>query len=187
MCGFQTDWDRELSAVQRRQRVTELIPAEEVQQRVEELARLISRDFAGKDLLMIGILKGAKVFVEALVNKMEIKPSVDFVTAKSYASSTESGGRVDVDFHVKEPIEGRHVLVVDDVADTGLTFNEVCQEVSKRKPASLKTCVLCDKAARRTKPVKLDYVGFFVPNRFLVGFGMGYRGLYRDLPYIGFI
>jgi len=167
--------------------ITQIIPGEEVEKRVAELAETIADDFGGTDFLVIGILEGARVFVGELVKHWEPRPAVDFVVAKSYGSSTEGSGHVEMDFRVKEKIEGRRVLLVDDVADSGLTLHEVGSRLARENPSEIKTCVVCNKTARRKRNIKLDYVGFFVPNRFLVGFGMGYGGLYRDLPYIGFL
>jgi len=162
-----------------------LITEEEIQRRVRELARQIERDYEGKDLLMVGLLKGAVTFMVDLTRAMQRPVAVDFMAVSSYGSSTESSGIVRILKDLDESIEGRHVLIVEDIVDTGLTLRYILEVLRQRGPASLRVCALLNKKERRLVDVPLDYVGFDVPNEFVVGYGLDFRQIYRNLPFIG--
>ncbi|UCG42752.1 MAG: hypoxanthine phosphoribosyltransferase [candidate division WOR-3 bacterium] len=167
--------------------VRELISEDRIQARVTELARQVSADHAGKELLAVGILKGSWVFLADLVRQLTVPVVIDFMTVSSYGETTETSGVVKIVTDLKCPIEKRHVLVVDDILDTGLTMKYLLGSLRLRGPESLKVCVLLDKPARRKVDIKPDYVGFEVPDRFVVGYGVDFAERYRHLPYIGFV
>jgi hypoxanthine phosphoribosyltransferase len=164
-----------------------LIPEDRIQARVTELAQQISVDHAGKELLVIGILKGSWVFLADLVRQLTVPVIIDFMTVSSYGETTKTSGVVKIVTDLKCPLERRHVLVVDDILDTGLTLNYLLGNLRLRGPESLKVCVLMDKPARRKVDIKPDYVGFEVPDRFVVGYGVDFAERFRHLPYIGFV
>lgn len=161
-----------------------LIREEELQVRVADLGRQISVDYAGKTPLLVGILKGASVFLSDLIRQITIPCMVDFIATASYDRGTESSGIVRILKDLDESIEGRHVLVVDDIIDTGYTMDYLLETLKARYPASLRVCALLDKVARRRRPVPIDYRGFEIPDRFVVGYGLDYGGIYRNLPFI---
>ena len=162
-----------------------LISQEEIRKRVKEMALEISRDYADKDLLMIGILKGSFVFLADLLRSLEGDAAVDFMGTVSYGVSTESSGEVRITKDLEQSVSGRHVLLVEDIVDTGLTLRYLLDTLKTRQPASLKVCALLDKPARRRTRVNLDYYGFIIPNVFVVGYGLDYGEKYRGLPYVG--
>ncbi len=162
-----------------------LITEGEIQRRVRELARQIEVDYEGKDLLMVGLLKGAVTFMVDLTRAMQRPVAIDFIAVASYGASTESSGVVRILKDLDESIEGRHVLVVEDIVDTGLTLRYILELLRRRGPASLRVCALLNKKERRLVDVPLDYVGFDVPNEFVVGYGLDFRQIYRNLPFIG--
>lgn len=164
-----------------------LISAEEIARRVEELAEQISADYAGSELLVVGVLKGAWVLMADLVRLLQIPVCCDFLRLASYGNQSESSGRPELLLDLSEPIEGRDVLVVEDLLDTGLSTQWLRTHLGQRMPKSLRFCVLLDKSARRRVDVKAEYVGFEIPDRFVVGYGIDYQQRYRQLPYIGFI
>lgn len=159
-----------------------LYPQEAVQARVREIAAQINRDFAGQELLVVGILKGAFIFMADLVRCLEIPVKIDFMDVSSYGLSTESSGEVRIMKDLEEPIEGRNVLVVEDIIDTGLTLKYIIEILQKRRPKSLKICAFLDKPARRKADVIPDYCGFAIPDHFIVGYGLDYADKYRQLP-----
>jgi hypoxanthine phosphoribosyltransferase len=161
-----------------------LVPAEDLRGRVRELAEEISRDYDGKDLLMIGVLKGAVFFVSDLMRGLEIPVEVDFMAVASYGSATKSSGVVRILKDLDAAIEGRDVLIVEDIVDSGLTLQYLLRNLAGRNPASLEVCALLIKPERRKVELKTRYVGFEIPNRFAIGYGLDYEERYRNLPYV---
>lgn len=155
--------------------------------RIREMAREITRDYAGKAPLVVGILRGSFIFMADLVRQVELPLHLDFMSASSYGAGTVSSGQVDIRLDLQEDIAGRDVLLVEDILDTGNTLSKLVAELQARGPASLKLCVLLDKPDRRTKPIQADYVGFTIPDAFVVGCGLDYDQRYRNLPYIGIL
>ena len=164
-----------------------LISEAEIAARVRELGEEISRDYEGKELLLVGILKGAFVFLSDLARNISIPVSVDFVSISSYGDATKSTGIVKVTKDLDTPVEGKHVLVVEDIVDTGWTLkmSYLTESLHAGNAASVRVCTLLDKPDRRKVEIQLDYVGFVVPDRFVVGYGLDLDGLYRNLPFIG--
>ncbi len=160
------------------------ISEEEIRKRVQEIAEEINRDYEGKRPLLVGVLKGAFVFLADLVRYLRVPVKIDFLAVSSYGKHTESTGEVRLIKDLDHPIEGEDVIVVEDILDTGLTLSYIVRLLQDRKPASLKTVVLLDKPAKRKVPFKADYVGFEVPPVFLVGYGLDAYEMYRNLPYI---
>jgi len=152
--------------------------------RVAELARAIARDYAGENPVLVGVLQGAVPFVADLMRALPIDVTVDFIRASSYGAGTSSSGRVRLVADLAVEVADRHVLIVDDIVDTGLTLAALKRTLEARGPRSVRTCVLLDKAGRRETDVTIDYVGFTIPNVFVVGYGLDYGGLYRNLPYV---
>jgi len=161
-----------------------LFTEEQIQQRVKELAAQISRDYMGKELLVIGILKGSVFFLSDLVRNMTIPVSIDFMAISSYGASSKSSGVVRILKDLEQGIEGRHVLIVEDIIDTGLTLSYLLDNLSTRRPASLKVCTLLDKPARRVANIEVDYNGFIIEDHFVVGYGLDYNEQYRNHPCI---
>jgi len=162
-----------------------LIDQQAIAKKVAELGQAISRDYEGKDLLVVGVLKGAYVFLADLLRNMNISPGIDFVAIQSYTQSTESSGVVRVLKDLDESAEGRHILIVEDIVDTGLTLTYLVDNMKTRKAASVKVCALLDKPERRKVDVEIDYKGFEVPDKFVVGYGLDYAQKYRELPFVG--
>ncbi len=163
-----------------------LVPAEEIQRRCRELGEQISTDYEGKDLLLVCILKGGVVFLSDLSRSLRIPHAIDFMAISSYGGTrTQTSGIVRILMDLNTNIEGRHVLIVEDIIDTGHTLEYIIENLQTRDPASLRICTLLDKPSRREVSIKIDYVGFDIPNEFVVGYGLDYGELYRNLPYIG--
>ncbi len=160
------------------------ITEEALQKRVAELGAQISKDYEGKDLLLVAVLKGSVVFLADLMRQITIPHSIDFMATSSYGAATESSGIVRILKDLDIPIIGRNVLIVEDIVDTGHTLSYLRRLLLEREPASLRVVTLLDKRERREVDVPLDYVGFVVPNAFVVGYGLDYAELYRNLPYI---
>ena len=161
-----------------------LLSREAIAARVKELAIQISRDYAGKDLLLVGVLKGAFVFLADLMRALEIPVQVDFVRLASYGAGATSAGQVRVLLDMAASIADRHVLIVEDILDSGLTLGFLLERLRARQPASLKLCVLLNKHIRRVYEISPDYTGFVVPEGFVVGYGIDYAERYRHLPAI---
>jgi len=161
-----------------------LITEEQIQRRVAELAEEISRDYEGKEVILVGVLKGAFVFLADLMRKLKIPSRVDFLAVSSYGKFTESTGQVKILKDLDYPIENEDVLIVEDILDTGLTLSYIYSMLKERNPRSLKTVVLLDKPEKRVVDFKADYVGFVVPSVFLVGYGLDAGERFRYLPYI---
>jgi hypoxanthine phosphoribosyltransferase len=166
-----------------------ILSESQIEKKVSELGSEITNDYFGKRPIMIGILKGTVPFLADLIRSIDLQLSIDFIEVSSYGSEMKSSGVVRILHDVKTSIEGRDVLLVDDIVDTGLTLTCLMESFSTRHPRSLKVCTLLDKKEAR-KPgieLKIDYVGFEVPNRFLVGYGLDYNEKYRNLPFIASI
>ncbi|HZS01249.1 MAG TPA: hypoxanthine phosphoribosyltransferase [Chloroflexota bacterium] len=155
--------------------------------RVRELGAEISRDYAGQEILLVGVLRGAVVFLADLARAISVPVRVDCLSAASYGAGTTSSGRVRITRDLEEPLAGRHVLVVDTVLDTGLTLRALDAALRARGPASLRYCVLLHKDRGGPPPFAVDYVGFTIPDRFVVGYGLDYAQRFRNLPYIGIL
>ena len=162
-----------------------LLTKEQIAKRVEEMGKQITADYKGKDLIVVVLLKGAAWFATDLTRAIDLPLRVDFMVASSYGNGTSTTGNVKVKLDVSENIAGKHVLLIDDIIDSGVTFAAISDMLRQNKPASLKTVALCDKAERRINGMEADYVGFKIPDEFVVGFGLDYAGDYRNLPYIG--
>jgi hypoxanthine phosphoribosyltransferase len=162
--------------------LTLLFSHESIAARVQELAGQISRDYMGQEILLVGVLKGAFVFLADLIRRLQVAAEVEFVRLASYGAGAMSSGHVRVPQDLEASIAGRHVLVVEDILDTGLTLNYLLQQLQARAPASLKLCVLLNKRITRPYEITPDYVGFDVPDGFVVGYGIDYAESYRQLP-----
>ena len=165
--------------------LTVLITEEEIKSRVFELGKQISEDFGGEDIVVIGLLKGRFMFIADLMRAIDSHVAVDFMAVSSYGSGTVSSGEIKVKKDYSIDIEGKNVLVIDDILDTGRTLAFVKDYLSVKSPKSIKICTLLDKPDRRTSKVNVDYVGFSVPDQFVVGYGLDYDEKYRNLPFIG--
>jgi hypoxanthine phosphoribosyltransferase len=162
-----------------------LLTDAQIQARVVELGAELSRDYDGRDPVLVSVLKGSIIFLADLVRAMEISLSVDLMEVSSYGASTESSGQVRILKDLSRPIEGREVVVVEDIIDTGLTLNYLLRYLREKGPSSLRICCLLDKPARRLAPIEIAYRGFTIPDRFVIGYGLDYDEHYRNLPYIG--
>ena len=154
---------------------------------VERLGTQISRDYQGQELLVICILKGASVFMADLIRKIDLPIQIDFMAVSSYGHSTQSSGVVKINKDLDTDIENRHILIVEDIIDSGLTLKYLSENLQSRRPKSLKICTLLDKPERRKTHLSIDYTGFEIPDVFIVGYGIDYAEHYRNLPYIGVI
>jgi len=161
-----------------------LVTQREIEKRIKEIGTKITADYEGKELLMVCLLKGAYVFFADLVRTIHIPVSVDFMMVSSYGDRTSSSGAVKIISDISTDIKGKDVLIVEDIVDSGLTLDYLYKNLNARKPDSLKICALLNKAERRKYDVPLDYVGFTVPNKFVIGYGLDYQDKYRNLPYI---
>ena len=159
-----------------------LFPKEVIARRVRELAGQISRDYEGREPLIVGILNGAFIFMADLIRALDVPCRVDFVRLASYGSESVSSGAIRIGKDLETPIAGRDVLIVEDIVDTGLTLSRLVEVLRERQPASLRVCVFLDKPERRRIPFTADYVGFVIPDRFVVGYGLDFDEKYRFLP-----
>ncbi len=164
-----------------------LLTEEQLSARIDEMAADIRRDFADKDPLFVGVLRGSFIFMADLVRKVDIPCTLDFMATSSYGKSTVSSGTVRVTKDITADIEGRHVIIVEDILDSGNTMAFLIDMLGAKKPASIHTCTLLDKPERRVADVTADYAGFVVPDAFVVGYGLDYADNYRTLPYIGIL
>ena len=162
-----------------------LISEEQIKRRTKELAEQISRDYEDKDLVLICVLKGGVVFLVDLMRQLTIPHAIDFMATSSYGASTQSSGVVRILKDLDNPIHGRDVLIVDDIIDSGRTVDYLVRILNERGPASLRLCTLLNKPDRREVEVHLDYIGFDIPNEFVIGYGMDFAENYRNLPFIG--
>ena len=164
-----------------------LISEEELQKRVAELGAQISADYAGRCPLLVSVLRGSFIFMADLSRQVQPFCQVDFMAVSSYGSGTVSSGQVNIVKDLSDSIEGKDIIVVEDILDSGNTLFYLMQVLQARHPASIKLCTLLDKPSRRTKPIQADYSGFEVPDAFVVGYGLDYDEKYRNLPYIGIL
>lgn len=162
-----------------------LLSQKKIQHRIKELGAQISEDYKGEELVLVCILKGAFLFMADLCRHLTLPVNTEFMAISSYGHSTVSSGVVRILKDLNESIEGRHVLIVEDIVDTGLTLSYIAGILGGRKPKSLKMCALCSKPQCHKIKVQVDYCGFILPSEFVVGFGLDYRDYYRNLPYIG--
>src|SRR5215210_7695392 len=161
-----------------------LVQGDELAHRVRELADEISRDYVGRDLFLVGVLKGAVFFLSDLMRQLEVPCEVDFMAVSSYGSSTDSSGVVRILKDLDAPIEGREVLIVEDIVDSGLTLSYLLRTLQARNPASLQVCALLTKPGRRKVELPIEYVGFEITNRFAIGYGVEHTERFRNLPYV---
>lgn len=166
------------------ERLHVLISPERLRKRVLTLARRISRDYRGKEIDLVGVLKGSFVFMADLARQIEIPLTCDFLRVSSYDNATESSGTVRLEFDTTQPVQGKHVLLIEDIVDTGLTMQFILKTLRARRPKSLKVCALLVKPARAQVKVPVDYLGFQIQNYFAVGYGLDYAGHFRNLPFI---
>ena len=161
-----------------------LISEDQIQQKVKELGKQITRDYKGKDPILVGVLNGAVIFMADLMRCIDIPVEIDFMAVSSYGVSTESSGIVRILKDLDKSIEDRHVIVVEDIIDTGLTLKYLTTLLKDRKPRSIRLCSLLDKPERRKIDIDIDYKGFSIPDEFVVGYGLDFKEKYRNLPYI---
>jgi len=162
-----------------------LLSEDDIAARVRELGAQIRRDFAGEEVILVGVLKGAFVFLSDLARAIEGPVVVDFLGVSSYGSSTQTTGVVKITRDLSWPITDKNVVLVEDIIDTGLTMNYLLEYLGTRHPRALRVCTLLDKPARRRVPTRMDYVGFTIDDHFVLGYGLDYDGRYRNLPYVG--
>ena len=161
-----------------------MIGEKQILERAEEIGKLISEDFAGEEVLLIGILKGAVMWLSDVIRHIDLDVRIDFMAVESYGASTKSTGVVKIVKDLDVPIEGRNVIIVEDIVDSGVTLNYLKNYLLGMNPKCLKICTLLDKPTGRKIEIHVDYIGFTVPDKFIVGYGLDYDQLYRNLPYI---
>ena len=164
-----------------------LLTEADIQARVEELGRQISRDFAGREPIFVGVLKGCFIFMADLLRSVELHCTMDFMAVSSYGDGTTTTGAVKINKDLSRDIAGRDVIIVEDIVDTGTTLKFLKEHLADRNPKSIKICTLLDKPERRVVDVSADYVGFSIDNLFVVGYGLDYDQKYRNLPYISYL
>ena len=169
------------------EKVKVLVPEEDVAKRIKELGEQISKDYAGKQVHLICVLKGGVFFMCELAKRITVPVSMDFMSVSSYGDGTKSSGVVKIAKDLDETLEGKNVLIVEDIIDSGRTLYYLIDVLKKRNPKSIQLCTLLDKPERRVKDVKVDYVGFNIPDEFVVGYGLDYAQRYRNLPFIGVV
>ena len=162
-----------------------LISEDELKAIVERLGKQITEDYKGKNVLLIGILKGSVIFMADLMRAIEVPCNIDFMAVSSYGNGIESSGRVKINKDLDNDIQGKDIIIIEDILDSGKTLYYIRDILSARKPASIKICTLFDKPERREADIKADYIGSLVPNEFIVGYGLDYAEYYRNLPFIG--
>lgn len=166
-------------------KIETLISKEELAARVAELGKQIEKDYQGKDLVCVGLLKGSVVFMTDLIKTINLDLKIDFMKVSSYGNGTDSTGVVKILKDVDEEVTGKDVLLIEDIVDTGLTLANVKEFMWKKRPNSIKICTLLDKPSRRKTDVKAEYIGFEIPDAFVIGYGLDYAEHYRNLPYVG--
>ena len=164
-----------------------MLSQEEIENKVTELAKQIEKDYEGQDLLLVGILKGASVFVADLMRKINLNVNIDFMSVSSYGSGTVSSGTVKILKDLDVDIKDKNVLIVEDIIDSGITLRNLYDTLMTREPRSLKLCTLLNKPARKKVDVNVDYVGFVIEDKFIVGYGIDYDEIYTNLPYIAIV
>lgn len=170
-----------------KEQVRIMLSEEKVDERIAELAKQISEDYAGRSVHLVCILKGSIFFTCELAKRITVPVTLDFMSVSSYGADTKSSGVVKLVKDLDEPLEGKDVIVIEDIIDSGRTLSYLLENLGRRKPASLRLCTLLDKPDRRVTDVKVDYTGFEIPDEFVVGYGLDYAQRYRNLPYIGVI
>ena len=164
-----------------------LFTEEELRARVAQLGAEITRDYQGKDLVLVSVLRGSYIFMADLTRNIDLPCTMDFMSVSSYGAGTSSSGQVKITRDLSEPIEGKHLIIVEDILDSGNTLYYLRDVLNARRPASIAICTLLDKPERRQKPIKADYMGFEIPDAFVVGYGLDYAERYRNLPYVGIV
>lgn len=164
-----------------------LFGTEEVKRRVRELGQQITEDFSGEKVIAIGILKGAFIFMADLVRNIDLPVEIEFMAVSSYGKAAASSGEVRIMKDLDCSIEGENIIIIEDIIDTGLTLKYIKEILLKRQPKSLKICCMLDKPSRRSTEIAVDYIGYSIPDHFVVGYGLDYSGRYRSLPYIGIL
>jgi len=165
--------------------IEKLMPAEEISKRVKELAAEITRDYAGKTITLLCTLKGAAIFLADLAREIDLDVRMEFIKVSSYGNNLKSDGKIQLEYPEKTDLEGKNVIVVEDIVDMGYTASWLMKYLRESKPASLKLCALLDKPARRKTEVEIDYLGFSIPDEFVVGYGLDFAQKHRCLPYLG--
>lgn len=168
-------------------KIRELIPEEELNEKIKEMGRQISKDYDGKEIHLICVLKGGIFFTCELAKRISVPLSMDFMSISSYGNEKQSSGVVKIIKDLDDPLEGKEVLIVEDIIDSGRTLNYLIDILKKRNPNSITLCTLLDKPERRVVDVDVKYVGFNIPDEFVVGYGLDYNQKYRNLPYIGVV
>lgn len=169
------------------ERIEVMLPEEQVDMKIKEIGVKISQDYAGKEVHLVCVLKGGSFFMCELAKRITIPVSFDFMSVSSYGGDTKSSGVVKIVKDLDEPLEGKHVIIVEDIVDSGRTLSYLKELLNQRGPASISVCTLLDKPDRRVVDVKVDYSGFCIPDEFVVGYGLDYDQKYRNLPYIGVV
>ncbi len=164
-----------------------LYTEEELSRRVKELGAQIAADYAGRQPMLISVLRGSYIFMADLTRAIDLDVTVDFMAVSSYGAGTVSSGQVEIKKDLSDSIEGRDLIVVEDILDSGNTLYYLMDVLRARRPASIRVCALMDKPERRTKPITADYAGFTIPDAFIVGYGLDYAERYRNLPYVGIL
>jgi hypoxanthine phosphoribosyltransferase len=162
-----------------------LVTEQELQDKIAQMGRQLAVEYAGKDLMLVGVLKGAIMFIVDLARAIDLPLTLDFMAVASYGASTETSGIVRILKDLDSSIEGKDVLIVEDIIDSGLTLNYILDTLNTRNPASLRVCSLLSKPARRRMNVQIDYVCFEIPDEFVVGYGLDFNQIYRNLPFVG--
>ena len=164
-----------------------LFSQQQLAERVDQIAQEITRDYAGKEIVLISVLRGSFVFMADLCRRIDLPCTIDFMSVSSYGKGTSSSGQVQITKDLSGDISGKHILVVEDILDSGNTLSYLLKLLEQRTPASIRLCTLLDKPERRVKPVEVHYSGFTIPDAFVVGYGLDYAEHYRNLPYIGIL
>lgn len=167
--------------------ISKFISEEDIEKKVEELAKRITKDYKNEDILLVGLLKGSTIFLADLIRKLDLDSNLDFIVASSYGLEMNSTRDVRILKDLEVDIKDRNVLIVEDIIDTGYTLSKVTQTLKIRNPKSIKICTLLDKPSRREVDIKVDYVGFQIEDKFVVGYGIDYAEKHRGLPYIGYV
>lgn len=170
-----------------KERTEVLISEKDLDKRIGEIAEQINKDFAGKDISLVCVLKGGIMFMTDMAKKLTGTVEFEFIDVSSYCGGTESTGTLTINKDLETSIEGKHVILLEDIVDTGRTLSYLIQYLKEKNPASLKLCTLLDKPSRRIVDINADYIGFTIPDAFIVGYGLDYQQRYRNLPYIGIL
>jgi hypoxanthine phosphoribosyltransferase len=177
-------WEEKESSEMERMFGRPIVTQEQMRTRIREMGRQISADYAGRDLVLVGVLKGAYAFYADLARAIRIPVRVDFIVVTSYGSRAKTSGRVRLVTELTEEIKGKDVLLVEDIVDSGLTVQRLVKSLAKKKPRSIRVCTLLSKPDRRVVDVRVEYIGFKVPDQYIVGYGLDYQQKYRNLPYL---